>query len=87
MADTFGASRTFRILAVIFDCCCEPLCLVGDASISGARTARESDALMRMSYTPACDVRYKRTECIDRLILKWAVQSGVTRHQMDLSRL
>ena len=83
MADTFGASRTFRILAVIFDCCCELLCLVGDSSISGARAARESDALMRMSYTPACVVRNKRTEYIDRVILKWSEQSDVARHYID----
>ena len=72
--------RTFRILAVIADCCGETLCLAGDTGISGAGVARESDALMRISYTPACGVRYKRTECIDCIILKWAEQSGVTRH-------
>ncbi|SHF30791.1 hypothetical protein SAMN05444339_1054 [Loktanella atrilutea] len=39
VADTFGASRKFRILAVIDDCCRENLCLVADTSISGARVA------------------------------------------------
>ncbi len=45
VSDTFGASRRFRILAVIDDCCRENLCLVADTSISGARVARELDAL------------------------------------------
>ena len=30
VADTFGASRKFRILAVIDDCCRENLCLIAD---------------------------------------------------------
>lgn len=34
VADTFGASRKFRILAVIDDCCRENLCLVVDTSVS-----------------------------------------------------
>lgn len=36
LADSFGASRKFRILAVIDDCCRENLCLTADTSISGA---------------------------------------------------
>ena len=47
VADTFGASRKFRILAVIDDCCRENLCLIADTSISGTRVARELDALVR----------------------------------------
>jgi len=42
----FGASRKFRILAVIDDCCRANLCLIVDTSISGARVARELDALI-----------------------------------------
>jgi len=37
----FGASRKFRILAVIDDCCRENLFLVADTRISGPRVARE----------------------------------------------
>tara|TARA_R110002020_G_scaffold192709_1_gene392885 strand:+ start:626 stop:883 length:258 start_codon:yes stop_codon:yes gene_type:complete len=36
LADSFGASRKFRILAVIDDCCRENLCLTADTNISGA---------------------------------------------------
>ena len=56
VADTFRASRKFRILAVIDDCCRENLCLVADTSISGARVTRELDALVRIYGKPACIV-------------------------------
>lgn len=48
LADSFGASRKFRILAVNDDCCRENLCLAADTSISGERVARELDALVRI---------------------------------------
>ena len=41
VSGTFGASRKFRMLAVNDDCCREN----ADTSISGARVARELDAL------------------------------------------
>ena len=53
LSDTFGASRRFRILAVNDDCCRENLCLVADTSISGARVARELNALVRIYGKPA----------------------------------
>ncbi len=52
LADSFGASRKFRILAVNDDCCRENLCLMADTSISGARVARELDALVRVYGKP-----------------------------------
>tara|TARA_R110002049_G_scaffold84723_2_gene215647 strand:- start:89 stop:640 length:552 start_codon:yes stop_codon:yes gene_type:complete len=56
LSDTFGACRKFRIPAVNDDCCRENLCLVPDTSISGARVARELDALVRIYGKPACIV-------------------------------
>ena len=53
VSDTFGASRKFRMLAVNDDCCRENLCLMADTSISGARVARELDALVRIYGKPA----------------------------------
>ena len=52
VSDTFGASRKFRMLAVNDDCCRENLCLMADTSISGARVARELDALVRVYGKP-----------------------------------
>ena len=48
VSDTFGASRKFRVLAVIDDCTRENLALIADTSLSGARGARELAALIRI---------------------------------------
>ncbi|GHG99829.1 hypothetical protein GCM10010961_36000 [Pseudodonghicola xiamenensis] len=56
VSDSFGASRKFRILAVIDDCTRECLCLVADTSLSGARVARELSALLRLYGKPGCIV-------------------------------
>jgi len=60
LSDTFGACRKFRILAVNDDCCRENLGLIADTSISGARVAREPDALVRIYGEPACSVSDRR---------------------------
>ncbi|WP_108892373.1 IS3 family transposase [Palleronia abyssalis] len=83
LADSFGASRKFRILAVIDDCCRENLCLTADTSISGARVARELDALVRIYGKPACIVSDNGTEFTSRAILKWADKTGVPWHYID----
>ena len=56
LSDTLGACRKFRTLAVNDDCCRENLALIADTSISGARVARELDALVRIYGKPACIV-------------------------------
>ena len=52
VADTFGASRRLRILAVNDDCCRENLCLLGDTSISGV-IPRGAEADSRQGF-PSC---------------------------------
>ncbi|TCM12122.1 putative transposase [Novosphingobium sp. PhB165] len=83
VADTFGASRKFRILAINDDCCRENLCLVADTSISGARAARELDALVRLHGKPACIVSDNGTEFTSRAILQWARKNKVEWHYID----
>ncbi|MCG7495009.1 IS3 family transposase [Thalassobius sp. Cn5-15] len=83
LSDTFGASRRFRILAVNDDCCRENLCLMADTSISGARVARELDALVRLYGKPASIVSDNGTEFTSRAILKWANDNGVDWHYID----
>ncbi|GAA4772819.1 hypothetical protein GCM10023219_20010 [Stakelama sediminis] len=83
VADTFGASRKFRILAINDDCCRENLCLVADTSISGARVARELDALVRLHGKPACIVSDNGTEFTSRAILQWASKNKVEWHYID----
>ena len=83
LSDTFGASRRFRILAVNDDCCRENLCLMADTSISGARVARELDALVRLYGKPASIVSDNGTEFTSRGILKWANDNDVDWHYID----
>lgn len=83
VADTFGASRRLRILAINDDACRENLCLLGDTSISGARVARELDTLVRLYGKPACIVSDNGTEFTSRAILKWASENRVEWHYID----
>ena len=83
VSDTFGASRKFRILAVIDDCTRENLGLIADTSISGARVARELDALVRLYGKPGCIVSDNGTEFTSRAILKWAGENAVPWHFID----
>ena len=83
VSDTFGASRKFRMLALNDDCCRENLCLMADTSISGARVARELDALVRVYGKPACIVSDNGTEFTSRAILKWAGDNDVAWHYID----
>lgn len=83
LSDSFGASRKFRILAVIDDCCRENLCLIADTSISGARVARELDALVRIYGKPSCIVSDNGTEFTSRAILRWVDQNAAPWHYID----
>ena len=83
LSDTFGASRRFRILDINDDCSRENLGLIADTSISGARVARELDALVRLYGKPKSIVSDNGTEFTRRAILKWADENGVTWHYID----
>ena len=83
LADSFGASRKFRILTVNDDCCRENLCLAADISISGERVVRELDALVRIYGKPVCVVSDNGTEFTSRAILRWADRNGVDWHYID----
>lgn len=83
VSDSFGASRKFRILAVIDDCTRECLCLDADTSLSGARVARELSSLIRIYGKPGCIVSDNGTEFTSRAILKWADENEVPWHYID----
>ena len=83
VSDSFGASRKFRMLAVIDDCTRECLCLVADTSLSGARVVRELSALIRIYGKPGCIVSDNGTEFTSRAILKWADENTVAWHYID----
>ena len=59
------------------------LCLIADTSLSGARVARELDALVRIYGKPTCIVSDNGTEFTSRAILKWAEQNDVAWHYID----
>ena len=83
VSDSFGASRKFRMLAVIDDCTRECLCLVADTSLSGARVVRELSALIRFYGKPGCIVSDNGTGFTSRAILKWADETTVHWHYID----
>jgi transposase InsO family protein len=75
VADTFGVSRRFRILAVIDDFTRECLALVADTSLCGRRVARELDAVIRLYGRP--DLVVSDNGLTSRAILEWQNESGV----------
>ena len=83
LSDTFGACRKFRILGVNDDCCRENLGQIADTSLSGARVARELDALVRTNGKPPCIVAVNGTEFTGKAILKWAQENKEEWHCID----
>ena len=63
--------------------CCAIPCRARDTSISGARVARELDALVRVYGKPASIVSDNGTEFTSRAILKWAGDNDVDWHYID----
>ncbi|EET46567.1 hypothetical protein TR2A62_1818 [Thalassobium sp. R2A62] len=86
LSETFGVFRKFRILAVNDDCCRENLRLMADTSISGARVARELDALVRAYGKSACTASDNGTGLTSRAILKWANDNVVEWHYIDAAK-
>lgn len=80
LSDVFGASRRFRILAVIDDHSRECLALVADTSLSGARVARELDRLIALYGQPRTIVSDNGSELTSRAMLKWQNETGVAWH-------
>jgi putative transposase len=62
--------RRFRILAVVDDFSRECLALVADTSLSGARVARELDAVLARRGRPLGCVSDNGTELTSNAILK-----------------
>ena len=56
---------------------------MADSSISGARVARELDALVRLDGKPASIVSDNGTEFTSRAILKWANDNDVDWHYIN----
>jgi putative transposase len=80
VSDALDWGRRFRVLAVVDDFTREALALVVDTSLSGARVARELDALVAVRGRPATIVSDNGTELTSRAILDWANRTRVEWH-------
>jgi putative transposase len=76
-SDAFTDGRRFRILAVVDDFTRECLTLLADTSLSGARVARERDAVIARPGRPSTCVSDNGTELTSMAILAWSQESGV----------
>jgi putative transposase len=83
VSDTFTDGRRFRALAVVDDCTRECLALVGDTSLSGARVARELDAIIAVRGRPMTCVSDNGTEFTSMAILAWSQGAGVAWHYIQ----
>jgi len=80
VSDAFGCGRRFRILCVVDDFTRECLALVPDTSLSGARVARELDAIAAIRGKPLAVVSDNGTELTSTSILCWSQERQVEWH-------
>ncbi|MFN5616613.1 MAG: IS3 family transposase, partial [Brevundimonas sp.] len=80
VSDQLTDGRRFRILTVIDNCTRECLALVADTSLSGARVARELDAIIQQRGRPETIVSDNGTELTSNAILDWADDAAVGWH-------
>ncbi len=80
VSDAFTDGRRFRVLAVVDDFTRECLALVADTSLSGARVARELDALMVRRGRPRMVVSDNGTEFTSVAILRWSQDHCIQWH-------
>ena len=80
VSDTLSDGRRFRILCVVDDFSRECLGLVADTSLSGARVARELDAIVAARGRPASVVSDNGTELTSMAVLRWSEERGVGWH-------
>ena len=78
--DTLVCSRRIRILAVVGDFTRENLALVVDTSLSGARDARELDAIIAVRGKPLMIVSDNGTALTSLAILRWAQDRRIEWH-------
>ena len=80
MSETLVCSRRILILAVVGDFTRENLALVVDTSLSGARGARELDAIIAGRGTPLMILSDNGTELTSLAILGWAQDWRIEWH-------
>ena len=80
VSDTLSDGRRFRILCVLDGFSRECLGLVADTSLSGARVARELDAIAAQRGHPASILSDNGTELTRMAVLHWSEERGVGWH-------
>jgi putative transposase len=80
VSDALGCGRRVRILCVVDDFTRECLALVADTSLSGARVARELDAIVALRGKPLAVVSDNGTELTSTSILRWSQERQVEWH-------
>jgi putative transposase len=80
VSDQLTDGRRFRILTVTDNCTRERLGLVADTSLSGARVARELDAIVQQLGRPETIVSDNGKELTSNAILGWADEASVGLH-------
>ncbi len=83
VADSFGASRRFRIVAVTDGCCRQNLALIADPSISLARITRTVYALVRLSGRPESIVTDIGPAFASTAALTCTTDNGIACHSID----
>lgn len=83
VSDALSDGRRFRIFAVVDDFTRECLALVADTSLSGARVARELDAVMKTRGRPVTIVSDNGTELTSTAILRWQAETSVAWHYIQ----
>src|SRR5215831_17798172 len=83
VSDCLMDGRRFRILAVVDDFTRESLALIPDTSLSGARVARELDALIPRHGKPVSCVSDNGPELTSKAILKWKETRDVGWHYIE----
>ena len=80
VSDAFEDGRRFRLLAVVDDHTRECLALVADTSLSGARVARELDAIIAWRGRPKLVLSDNGTEFTSTAILRWTQDRRIGWH-------
>lgn len=83
VSDALVDGRRFRVLAIVDDFTRECLSLVADTSLSGARVARELDAVIATRGKPATVVSDNGTEFTSTAMLRWQQETGVAWHYIQ----
>jgi putative transposase len=83
VSDALTDGRRFRVLAIVDDFTHECLALVADTSLSGARVARELDAVIARRGKPHTIVSDNGTELTSTATLVWQQVTGVDWHYIQ----